>query len=286
MDTDVLKELESPFKLKAREGVGGKVFKYVPSEDIVNRMNKVFEGNWSTEVMSSEIVEDNVLMCVRVYVSVNTQANSEVYYHDGYASHPLARYGGGANQGKIIDVGNSYRSAASKAIKTACTRWGVALYLEGSDNPIDEKAGAPKTVLESAAPLDVKASPDIPQVITPTKTNPAIESSNVDSESVFTEGNVVPMENIESGPFNNQDGQNKEVVQGGPPHDEAVEKATLVQKAAIDSIMSTKSVKFDVLVAQALKRESNLPLKIEDVSYLDAITLIQYGNHLEPVGTY
>jgi len=69
MHEDVQKKLEAPFKLKARKGVGDKIFKYIPSEDVVARMNKVFEGSWDTEVRSTEIIEDQILICVRVYIT-------------------------------------------------------------------------------------------------------------------------------------------------------------------------------------------------------------------------
>jgi len=306
MNKEVLEELERPFELKARRGVGGKIFKYVPSEDIVARMNKVFIGNWNTEVMSSEIIEDNVLVCVRVYVTDNT--NNKVYYHDGYSSHPLTRYTSGINKDKIIDVGNSYKSAVSKAIKTACTRWGVGLYLEESEDSnssSDEIASTAakftttfsKTAVTPTIPIN-NDQLDIP--IVPTNNSAGVKNhekmerpmpwpdppemgveknaTKTNTNPVFTNDTIIlpdPVGNMPDIPFNNQS-------QEGVNVESSVEKLTPVQQAAVEHTMDIHNIKFDELVSKALQRQSDIPSKIEDVSYLDAVTIIQYGNHLRP----
>lgn len=275
MDKEVLKELEAPFKLKAREGVGGKTFKYIPSEDVVDRMNKVFLGNWSTEVKDSKIIEDQILMCVTVRVTDNT--NGTTYSQDGYSSHPVARYSSGLNKGKILDIGNAYRSAMSKAIKTACTRWGVGLYLEEGEGtsvvdpviPITSDPAPPigirQSVVEAAAgpPIGVPVV-DIPPAA---KKAPVAPTAPIDTSS----------NPIEAVPFNTEDNS----IVG--PADEDMEKLTSVQKVAIETVMSTKNIKFKALIDQALKGKPNIPVKIDDVSYLDAVAIIQYGNHLTPI---
>jgi len=299
MNKKVLEELERPFKLKARKGVGGKIFKYVPSEDIVDRMNKIFEGNWNTEVISSKVVEDNVLVCVRVYVTDNT--NNKVYYHDGYSSHPLARYTSGINKDKIIDVGNSYRSAMSKAIKTACTRWGVGLYLEESSNDSNEVTSdaaefAPTFSKTVDAPTIQSDIPIIPtgnfvEVKNPEKMErpmpwpdpPEMEvekpATKTNTNPIFTNDTIVlpdPVGNMPDIPFNNQS-------QEGVNVENSVEKLTPVQQAAVEHTMDIHNIGFDELVSKALQRQSDIPSKIEDINYLDAVTIIQYGNHLRPM---
>jgi len=324
MHKDVLKELAKPFNLKARKGVGGKIFKYVPSEDIVDRMNKVFSGNWSTEVMSSDIVEDNILVCVRVYTT--DHSNNKIYYHDGYASHPLTRYTSGDNKGKIIDVGNSYRSAVSKAIKTACTRWGVALYLEENEDSNSEVTATatdftpqftktketPITKSEmTAAATDIDFVPILDIPIQPTNSvvkpknpekmerpmpwpdPPEIDTmkaeKNVyktDTNPIFTNDTIVASQafvgNMPDIPFNNQ--PQEEVKENYMEN--SVEKLTSVQKVAIETVMSVNNMKFEELVNKALQREGTLPSTIGDVNYLDAVTIIQYGNHLRPMQDY
>jgi len=83
-------------------------------------------------------------------------------------------------------------------------------------------------------------------------------------------------------PFNNQ--PQEEVIENYVEN--SVEKLTSVQKVAIETVMSVNDLKFDELVNKSLQRKDNLPPTIDDVNYLDAVTIIQYGNHLRPVQDY
>lgn len=147
MNEDTLKQLYETFTLSEREGQGGMKFKYVPNEDVVNRMNKIFMGNWSTEVRDKDIVDDQVVLEVRV--SITDPEDSRVHTHTGFGSQQIMRYTKGPNAGKIIDIGNAYKGALSKAIVNACTRWGVGLFKERNayeiDNitPVEENGSAP-----------------------------------------------------------------------------------------------------------------------------------------------
>ena len=137
MDQNLIDSLYKPFELKERKGLGNKIFKYVPSNVIIDRMNKVFKGEWSSEVIESTIIEDNVLLRIKVCIKNPNSDSGPVFCHEGYGSQMMMRYSSGYNKGKIIDIGNVYKSAMAKAIKYAVTKWGVALYLdEETDNEI------------------------------------------------------------------------------------------------------------------------------------------------------
>lgn len=284
MDKGILDQLYQPFELSERKGVGNKVFKYVPSEDIVDRMNKVFQGNWSTEVQRSEVVEDQVLMCVRVYVQDPTDSDSQSQWHEGYASHPLARYTSGFNKDKVIDIGNTYKSAMSKAIKTAVAKWGVALYLEqeadsmlpASDIPMPMPIVPTTTIpVEPKAEMPVVVGPPLmggpPIGGPPVNQSPAGGSSSRFQPPVFTVANTeaLPKDSGLEVPAGLDGG-------GG-------EKLTPVQSVAIEAIMSVNNMTFTDLMAKAVLREDNLPQSLKDVPYLDAVTIIQYGNNLRQI---
>ena len=179
MQKEILEKLYEPFELKSRIGVGNKIFKYVPSDDIVDRMNKVFMGEWSTEVVQSEVIEDQILIRVRVYVKDPSNADSKTYFHEGYASQLIAKYTQGVKTGQIIDIGNTYKSAMSKAIKTAVAKWGVGLYLEkgsvnegsgaGSWGPPSIPTAAPEIKpVEQPAPMSAPVVlPTAPPIVVP-----------------------------------------------------------------------------------------------------------------------
>lgn len=135
MDERILKKLYETFVLSERKGTGGMVFKYVPNEDVINRMNKVFEGNWCTRVIDKDIVDDQVI--VEVQVDIYDPDHEKVYTHTGFGSQQIMRYNQGPNAGKIIDIGNAYKGALAKGIVNACTRWGVGLFKERNPYELD-----------------------------------------------------------------------------------------------------------------------------------------------------
>jgi len=313
MDDRILKQLYEPFKLHERKGVGNKIFKYVPSEDIVDRMNKVFKGSWSTEVQEKEIIEDQILLCVRV--SVTDPIESKMYWHDGYASHPIARYTSGPNNGKPVDIGNSFKSAMSKAIKTAVSKWGVALYLEGFDTEdapsvfggFDVGPGVPDSKPDVPTPAGPIGGP--PTFNAPLKTEekksnipnmPDLPSKSPSVPEPVTKGTSsmlsppfdipigvvgVANKNSSAGQFANVENTEQSSNTGFAPTDgaEGEEFCTPVQQVAINTIMESNSLTFNELALRALKREGTLPVSPEKAHYTDAVTIIQYGNELSKI---
>ena len=173
MKEDILKELYETFQLKEREGQGGMKFKYVPNEDVVNRMNQVFKGDWSTEVRDKDIVDDQVV--IEVMVSI-TDTLGKVHSHAGFGSQQIMRYKSGPNAGKIIDVGNAYKGALSKAIVNACTRWGVGLFKERNvyelDNVTMVEEG--RDMVSDTAPVAVTSAPEVNTEPSPTAPDVAV----------------------------------------------------------------------------------------------------------------
>jgi hypothetical protein len=114
--------LYKPFdNIPSRRGRGG-VYSYVKWQDVADRMNQVFGNNWSSCVEYQEIIGDNIIMRVRVIV--NDPETSRLSYQEGF---------GGAPNDDRLEAGNSFKSAYSKALKDACKKWGVGLFLEEED---------------------------------------------------------------------------------------------------------------------------------------------------------
>jgi len=197
VDDNVLKQLYERFELRTRKGVGNQQFKYIPSTDVIDRMNKVFKGRWSTRVLSSEIVEDSIVVRVTVEVAPNDR---ERFCHEGYGSSAVARFSSGPKEGKIIDIGNSYKSALSTAIRNACTRYGVGLYLEG-DHWTDEEynsADAGDATIMPPSLERYKESGDIPPTFAP----PSLSRTEEEEEAPVTESTFTmpPTTVFSSGP--------------------------------------------------------------------------------------
>ena len=165
MRDEIMQELYKTFKLSNRQGMGGMTFKYVPNEDVITRMNKVFKGNWSTTTQHMDVIEDQVL--VEVQVTVVDPDTSESYVQTGFGSSQIARYNSGANKGKIIDIGNAYKGSLSKAIVNACTRWGVGLVKESNPYASGDMASE-EVVVMPALPSTALATSGMPIPVAPT----------------------------------------------------------------------------------------------------------------------
>ncbi len=334
MDERILDKLYEPFQLKERVGQANKIFKYVPSADIIDRMNRVFKGNWSTEVISSQILEDEVLLCVRVLVRDD---DGNMYYHDGYASQMILRYTYGDKEGKAVNIGNTFKSAMSKAIKTAVAKWGVGLDLSddgesstdstfeppismpvaNNQNQTQQVIGAPVGVeIPHSTPINNTDTPvtnnPLPQDVpinnnTPTVANNPLPPAFVDTSDSSGVSAPTPQESapvidapINAPPIVDQPTVENveptaipaapEQVLNTPPvevigseSDQAVTMLTDVQKIAIEQTMSINNFTFEELAAKALGRTDNLPKSIDELTYSDAVKLIQHGNDLRPV---
>lgn len=116
MDETTINKLYEDFDIAIKPGQG---FKYVRTRDILDRLNKTFAGNWGVQVKHHEMVEDEVLVLVSVHL----------YDDDGHIKATQEGFGS-AKKFRNTELGNIYKSATSKAVKSAVRNWGVALFLE------------------------------------------------------------------------------------------------------------------------------------------------------------
>lgn len=317
MDESIIKSLYAPFELKQRKGLGGMTFDYISSDDVINRMNRVFEGCWRTEVRHEQQIDDFVLVRVRVHVyDPNTKIE---YFHDGYGSASIARYNSGQNQGKMIDIGNAYKSAESMAIRNACTRFGVGLYLKEGRESIEKdprptsykEYGIPdsppqkvpvlaSTAEETKAVSEVPAPPAPPTTPKPSTPKKPVappappappQTDNVKEEVATPSMPSIPKPTVPKAAKKEvpsppptlsspkpADTNQEPIISGGDS------KISDVQKAAVKGILSLKDFKFPELVKESFEHEglegSAAPESIDDLSYKEAIMVIKYGNEV------
>jgi len=190
MNESMLKELCEPLPIKERKGTGGMMFKYIPNEYVIERMNKVFNGNWSTDVISKEVIEDQVL--IEVLVTVMDIENNATFQHTGFSSQAIARYKDGVHVGKPVDIGNIFKSALAKAIVNACTRWGVGLFKEE-----DKSVGVATQTPLPIPPVNVAPVSTPVSIPTPTPI-PVIPTQKVVTNStMLTQGIPAPPVNVQ-----------------------------------------------------------------------------------------
>lgn len=104
--------------IPSRQGRGG-TYSYIRWQDIADRMNEAFGTLWSSEVKFQDVINENVI--VRVQVSVFDRETGTFSKQEGF---------GGAPHDSRSEAGNPFKAAYSKALKDACKKWGLALYLE------------------------------------------------------------------------------------------------------------------------------------------------------------
>jgi hypothetical protein len=104
--------------IPSRQGRGG-VYQYVRWQDVADRMNEAFGILWSSSVVFQDVIGNNVI--VRVRVSVIDPETKVVSSQDGF---------GGAPNDDRSEAGNPFKAAYSKALKDACKKWGLGLFLE------------------------------------------------------------------------------------------------------------------------------------------------------------
>ena len=278
----------------------GTDYAYVTSDDVTDRMNKLFKGNWSSAAEYQDVINNEVI--IRVRVTVEDPETKLKFYHEGYGGHVSA---GG-------EPGSAFKSAYSKALANACRRWGVGLYLS------DQNDGAPIETKQQEAPV-INTPPVVnntpPTVNTPPKeianmvSNPAGQSSGppmstppvsnkppVVSEMVLQQTPVEKSETVNEIPKTPKPMPHGAPLPGVKPPLTTVENPIAdisepnnglgttenfdgisdVQKIAIQSFFDMRGFKYEDLATGALNRTPD----INTLTHDEAVSVIQYGNDL------
>lgn len=285
MDQGTLDKLYEDFTIEIKPGKGS--FKYVRTRHILDRMNKAFNGNWGTHIISHSEIGDEVLVLAAVYI-----------YDDH--GHILAQQQGFGSAKKFngVELGNTYKSATSKAIKSAVRNWGVALFLE-EDGTATEFVAQPSMVQVNRAPnttpnvgAATQGMPSMPQNTMPTinTTMPSMPK-NEGTMAMPTPSTGAPVGNVAtvmpgtplSAPVANALPQ-MTAVPGRPtavPNTETTQtRITSVQKVAIMSRLSSKGKRFEDICGDfySSRPNSNFVDNIDDMTYTDALDLVSFLN--------
>lgn len=132
---EVREVLKRPLTPHTRRGPGGS-YTYFKGSDVLNRLNEAFDHGWSSERLEEKVIEDQVLMLVAL--TVMTKEGDSVCHH-GYGSAEIARN----KAGKPINIGNTYKSAFTTALKKAAEQFGIGLGEDEEEMPGD--AGKPSS---------------------------------------------------------------------------------------------------------------------------------------------
>lgn len=176
---NISEELYKSFgELPSRRGRGG-VYTYIKWQDVADRMNKIFGIHWSSETVFQDVIEDNVI--VRVRVTVKSPELEQDFFQEGF---------GGALLNDGNEMWDSFKAAYSKALKDACKKWGVALFIKDG---VEEKTSVPATPAIPATPVapvtpatPVTPAPPVIPVSPPTSATPVTPVSSPTSATPVT----------------------------------------------------------------------------------------------------
>ena len=117
--------LEAPFPpdaIKTRPGAYGGSLSYLEGHTVIGRLNEAFGGNWSFEVVTHEILDEEVLVLGRL------RAESANVVKMSFGSSRITR---DDRTKKPIAIGDDLKAAATDALKKSATLLGVGLNLYG-----------------------------------------------------------------------------------------------------------------------------------------------------------
>jgi hypothetical protein len=127
MNPEVLRRPFPPELIKTRQGQGGKTLSYIETHAVIARLNDGCDA-WSFEIVRHEIVEDEVIVIGKLV------ADGIVKMAFGGATITRDR------DGQLVELADTYKAAASDAIKKAATLLGVGLELYGASAPTNTSA--------------------------------------------------------------------------------------------------------------------------------------------------
>ena len=118
--------LEAPFPpelVKSRPGSFGNSLSYIEGHTVIGRLNEAFEGSWSFEIVSHQILEEEVLVLAKF------RAEAAGVVKMSWGSSKITR---NDRTGQQVSIGDDLKAAATDALKKAATLLGVGLSLYGN----------------------------------------------------------------------------------------------------------------------------------------------------------
>lgn len=125
-DTKTREILRRELPLHTRRGQGG-TYKYHKGSDIIRCLNDAFGHSWSSEKIEEKVLDEQVLILAAL--TVMTEQGDTIVHH-GYGSADIKRH---SSTGKVLNIGNVYKSAFTNAVKKAAEQFGIGLGEDDED---------------------------------------------------------------------------------------------------------------------------------------------------------
>ena len=133
MNRQLLESTFPPDQIKQRSGSFGKSLDYIEGHTVIQRLNEAFDGNWSFEITSHDVMDEEVV--------VQGRLSAEGVVKTQFGSSSITRAKG---DGAIVSLAADLKAAATDSLKKCATLLGVGLYLYSSSPGSDEERGEQK----------------------------------------------------------------------------------------------------------------------------------------------
>ena len=128
MNRKLLEQPFSPEQIKQRVGNFGQTLDYIPGHSVIQRLNDVFDGQWSFQVESHEILESEVIVLGRL--------TAESVSKTQFGSSTVTR---AKSSGDIISLADDLKAASTDSLKKCATMFGVGLHIYSGNSPAAAK---------------------------------------------------------------------------------------------------------------------------------------------------
>src|SRR5438552_5137999 len=131
MNRELLEKPFSPDQIKQRKGLDGDVLDYIEGAAVIQRLNDVFNAEWSFEILDHHIYEREVVILGKLTAQGIGKCQ--------FGKSKITR----TKETKTeVSIGDDLKAATTDAIKKCATLFGVALHLYFENGAADEKSPA------------------------------------------------------------------------------------------------------------------------------------------------
>jgi hypothetical protein len=122
-------------------------------------LNQVFGFNWDLDVLDKQMLDDEVVVMVRLTVRT---PNGQTITKTQFGGADIERYSSGGKSGKPLSVADNYKAAVSDALKKCASLLGIGLDVYGREH-YGENAPEPEAPRQQKPiPIETARKADTP----------------------------------------------------------------------------------------------------------------------------
>src|SRR5882724_8517049 len=140
MNRELLEKPFSPDQIKQRKGLDGDVLDYIEGAAVIQRLNDVFNAEWTFEILDHHIYEKEVVVLGKLTAQGIAKCQ--------FGKSKITR----TKETKAeVSIGDDLKAAATDSIKKCATLFGIGLHLYFENGTSEGESSTPSGNKETAA---------------------------------------------------------------------------------------------------------------------------------------